>query len=142
MKKFNLVMFILVIIGLQLPLYSSVINGNEVIGSVDIKNLIEINNSGNLSVGDLMGYLIVVTGVVFSVISILLSMTDNKKFSFISTILSVLIAIVGVVGLLYTGFMFFAYSGMEFNIKIGVYIQLIGYLGALTSSVLSIRVKE
>lgn len=129
MKKFILIMFIILLIALQFPFYT--IDG--VTATVNIQIIMSIIRSGITSqdVGTLIIYGIPLFGIIISVVNL-----------FMSKNLSIALAIIAAAGMLYCGYIYFFVSGVSGNINLGFILEVLIYLTILTMSIVSFRVKE
>lgn len=129
MKKFILIMFLLVLVFLQLPFVR--------VGQTDLGYsfgeffaLLQ----GGLENGELMiagFYIIPFLGIVISAINI-----------FIKNNISALTAITSLIGLMHSSAVYFFYSNYGGSFRYGFIFILITYLLIITISVVSLRVKE
>lgn len=129
MKKFVLIMFLLILVGLQFPYYTvqnittsiSLRSAAVMIKAVGIEN----------AVGNLIVYIIPTLGIIVSAINI-----------FIKKNISVITAIISFLGLMYSGFIYFFVKGLEGNVNLGFLIGFFSYLLALTISVVIVRTED
>lgn len=129
MKKFILTMFLLVLAFLQLPFVR--------VGQTDLGYsfgeffaLLQ----GGLENGELMiagFYIIPFIGIIISVINI-----------FIQKNISILTAIIALIGLMHSSAVYFFYSNYGGSFRYGFIFILITYLITMTISVVSVRIKD
>lgn len=130
MKKFILIIFIAAIAALQLKLYTI----DNYTAALNFKALLLAFGSGLAAeyTGTLLIYIIPLLGVIASAISV-----------FINKNISVVTAIISAVGILYCGYIYFVVTAQPGgSVNIGLILELVCYIIALTMSVVSIRVKE
>ncbi len=128
MKKVVLIFFLAVIAALQLP-YANVM-GSDITYSLKTLSLLFtdgiINNQGTLLI-----YALPLLGVITSLIGIFF----NKKTEIITSLL-------GLLGVMYSAFVYFAFANIGANAGVGFIVSLISYIFALTFSVVILRVNK
>ena len=129
MKKFILIMFVVLIVALQFPFYTI----ESSVATINLRMLFSVlqNTMSPQYYGTLLVYAIPFVGILVSVINLLI-----KKN------IAVLPAILSVVGILYCGFIYFVTDNIGGSVNFGFVIELISYIMILTISVVSIRMKE
>lgn len=129
MKKIILIMFLLVLVGLQFPYYTI----QNVTTSINLRSAMAMIKTVGVenAVGNLVVYIIPLLGAIASVVNI-----------FISKNISVITAIIGLLGMMYCGFIYFFVTGLDGGIGFGFIVTFFAYLLALTISVVMVRVKE
>lgn len=132
MKKIILLMFILVFIGLQFPYYTLSLGAESVTVNINIQSLIMALSSGGAdNTGTILVYGIPFIGMIISVVSLIIKRN-----------MSVITCIIGVIGMLYNGFVYFFVTGNGGSVNFGFVITLISYFVVIISSVLVIRVDK
>ncbi len=129
MKKFILVVFVAILIMLQLPLYTI----SDMTASVNIQLLLSSLKNGITmqDFGTLLIYIIPILGIVASVVNIKI----DKSISLVT-------AVISVIGILYCGYIYFFATGVGGSVNIGFTASFLCYILALTLSVVHIRTEE